>query len=190
MKIASVELRRIDQALKTGLPLRRIIPLQPRKVIKKAFWGIIVVITGWSVASFVLWHLWLSTAPIEHTRTVWTAWALALLMLLLWRTAYHILYFVSYFYDVDAKNMLIRKGVIAKKEITLPFSKITDVYIDQDILDVVFGLYDLHISSPTEQSGRFAHVDGIDKRGAVQLRALILERINSDENVGKNNPTK
>jgi hypothetical protein len=48
----------------------------------------------------------------------------------------------------------------------------------------------LHISSPTEQSGRFAHVDGIDKRGAVQLRALILERINSDENDGKNNPTK
>lgn len=186
LKIASVELRRVEQALKSGVPLRRIIPLQPRKVIKKAFWGIIVVLFCWAAASLALWHFWLSSAPIEQTRTVWTAWALILLVLLLWRTAYHILYFVSYFYDVEENNILIRKGIIAKKEITLPFSKITDVYIDQDLLDVVFRLYDLHISSPTEQSGRFAHIDGIDRRGAVQLRALILDRINSEEGEGSN----
>lgn len=181
LKIANVELRRIDQALKTGLPLRRIIPIQPRKVIKKAFRGLIVVAIGWAATSFALWHWWLSSAPIEHTRTVWTAWALVLLMLVLWRTSYHILYFFSYFYDVDDRNIIIRKGVMAKKEITLPFSKVTDVYIDQDIPDVFFGLYDVHISSPTEQSGRIAHIDGVDKRGAVRLRALILDRINSED---------
>lgn len=192
VKVAHVELRRVEQALKSGMPLRRIIPLQPRKVIKKAFWGLLVVLFAWAIISFGLWHFWLSTAPIEKTRAVWTSWALVLLVLVLWRTGYHILYFFSYFYDVDDKNMHIRKGVVAKKEITLPFSRITDVYIDQDMLDVIFGLYDVHMSSPTEQSGRFAHIDGIDKRGAVQLRALLLDRINTDtdDTVAGTNSTK
>ena len=185
LKVAHVELRRVEQALKSGMPLRRIIPLQPRKVIKKSFWGLLVVLFAWTIASFAMWHFWLSTESIEKMRTVWTNWALVLLVLILWRTGYHILYFFSYSYDVDEKNIHIKKGVVAKKEITLPFAKITDVYIDQDILDVIFGLYDVHFSSPTEQSGRFAHIDGIDRRGAVQLRALVLDRINTEPEVDK-----
>lgn len=181
LKVANVERKRLELALKSGLPLRRIVPLQPLKILKKSFWGVAVVLSIWIVASFVMWEFWLSSAQPAIVSKVWTAWAIILLVLLLWRTGYHILYYLSYFYDVDDKNVQIRKGVFAKKEITLPFSKITDVYVDQDVLDVLFGLYDLHISSPTEASGRFAHIDGIDKRGAVQLRALLLDRINKDE---------
>ena len=180
LKVAHLELKRVEQALKSGMPLRRIVSLQPRKVLKKAFWGLIIVLFFWTALSFAMWHLWLFDAEIEKTRTVWTAWAFILVMLVLWRTGYHILYFFSYFYDVDDKNIYIRKGIFAKKEITLPFSRITDVYIDQDVMDVLFGLYDVHMSSPTEQSGRFAHIDGVDKRGAVQLRSLLLERINRE----------
>lgn len=178
-KITHVDTRRIEQALDAGMNLRQIIPLQPRKIIKKTFWGLIVVVTGWVCCSVLLWQFVLPSLNAEETRTVWTSWALVLLMLVLWRSGYQMLYFLTYHYTVDSKNISIRKGVLAKKEITLPFSKVTDVYIDQDLLDVVFGLYDLHISTPTEQSGKVAHIDGIDKRGAVQLRNLLLEKINS-----------
>lgn len=92
---------------------------------------------------------------------------------------YEYCYFVRYHYDMDEKNVVIRKGVITTREITLPFSKITDVYVDQDLFDVMLMLYDLHISTPTAESGRFAHIDGLNKRGAVQLRKLILDKINS-----------
>ncbi len=178
-KITHVDSRRIEQALASGSTLRQIIPLQPRKIIKKAFWGLLLVVAGWVAASFFLWRFWLVDLNLEQTRTVWTAWSLLLLMLILWRTAYQIMYFFTYHYSIDNRNFTIRKGILAKHEINLPLSKVTDVYIDQDLLDVVFGLYDLHISSPTEQSGRVAHIDGIDKRGAVQLRNLLLERINA-----------
>lgn len=178
-KVTHVDSKRIEQALASGRALHQIIPLQRRKVIKKAFWGLLVVFIVWAVASFCLWEFWLSGMAVEKMRTVWTAWFAILVMLVLWRTAYQIMYFSTYFYNMDDRNMTIRKGVLAKHEITLPLSKVTDVYIDQDLLDVFFGLYDLHISSPTEQSGRVAHIDGVDKRGAVQLRNLILDRINS-----------
>jgi uncharacterized membrane protein YdbT with pleckstrin-like domain len=180
-KISHVDTRRIEQALSSGSTLRQIIPLQTRKIVKKTFWGLCVVVIGWCLASLLLWKFWLENLPIEQTRVVWTSWALFLVVLILWRTAYQILYFITYKYSVDQSNLSITKGVLAKREITLPFSKITDVYIDQDLLDVVFGLYDLHISSPTEQSGRVAHIDGIDRRGAVQLRTLILEKINAND---------
>ena len=91
---------------------------------------------------------------------------------------YQILYFVTYFYDVDENNFVIRKGVFTKREITLPFSKITDVYVDQDISDVMLGLYDVHISTPTIESGRFAHVDGLNRAGSTKLRKLILDAVN------------
>ena len=50
--------------------------------------------------------------------------------------------------------------------------------MDQDLFDVLFGLYDVHISTPTEQSGLFAHIDGVDKEGSQELRQFILHRMN------------
>ena len=81
---------------------------------------------------------------------------------------------------MDDNNIIIRIGVFAKKEITLPFEKITDVYVDQDLLDVIFGLYDVHISTPTFQSSQYAHIDGVDKEGSQKLRKMILEKINKE----------
>lgn len=89
------------------------------------------------------------------------------------------LYFLTYFYDSDEKNVIIRKGILAKREVTLPFSKITDVYVERDFLDVLLGLYDIHISTPTAESGKMAHIDGVDRRCSQALREYFLEMVNS-----------
>lgn len=86
---------------------------------------------------------------------------------------------------MDDRNVIIRKGIIAKREITLPFSKITDVYVDQDVTDVVLGLYDIHISTPTAESGKFAHIDGLNKKGAMEIKKLVLERVHNYSNLGQ-----
>jgi membrane protein YdbS with pleckstrin-like domain len=91
---------------------------------------------------------------------------------------YQYLYWRTYSYDMDHENIYIRKGVAAKRQTILPFSRITDVYLDQDLLDVVLGLYDLHISTPTVESGKFAHIDGLSWYGAARLRRLLLSKIN------------
>lgn len=81
---------------------------------------------------------------------------------------------------MDDKNLVIRKGIVVKKEITLPFSKITDVYVEQDVGDFLLGLYDVYISTPTAESGKFAHIDGVNKKGSVKLRQMILDSVNRE----------
>ncbi len=186
-KPAPIHERANSEELASLRPLRRTLPLRRRKIIKKSLWGVLGVLAGWGILSYFL-YLWLGQDPAELPERVAANrpalifyWFLILGVLLLWKTAYQILYFVTYFYDMDDKNVIIRKGVLAKREITLPFSKITDVYVDQDLLDVFFALYDVHISTPTEQSGKFAHIDGVNKRSAMKLRGLILERIHLED---------
>jgi uncharacterized membrane protein YdbT with pleckstrin-like domain len=167
-------------------PLRETIPLQPAKVIKKsvgATLGVLVLCGFASVFVYLFAVSELEDVP-EILRALRPyligAWIAFVVALLLWNPVYQYLYYRRYFYDIDEKTITIRKGVIAQKEITLPFSKITDVYVDQDLLDVAFKLRDVHISTPTEQSGAFAHIDGVTREGSVKLRRMILDGIDRE----------
>lgn len=168
----------------TTQSLRELIPLQPRKIIKKCLWGIIGIVMAWSVGSFFIMDIvhrknsMPTTSFWDSGSALWVAWVAFLIALLLWRTGFQILYFLTYYYDLDPNNLVIRKGVISKREINLPFNKITDVYVDQDFMDVMFGLYDVHISTPTVESGIFSHIDGVNKEGAAEIKRIILEKIN------------
>lgn len=165
-------------------PLRSTIPLQKRKILKKTFNSVLKVLIFCGIISLFFWH-WIQGSfgdvpeSVANSKTYYLVlWFLALAMLVFSRMVYQILYFITYHYDVDGENFVIRKGVFTKREITLPFSKITDVYVDQDISDVMLGLYDVHISTPTVESGRFAHVDGLNRAGSTKLRKLILDSLN------------
>lgn len=169
--------------------LRDEIPLSIRKVVKKTFRRIVRTLAFAVVLTicFVFVYDALSDGTSQFARGLAQSqeqalalWCLAMLVWIGWEPIYQYLYFVNYFYDIDEKNLIVRKGVVVKREIILPFSKITDVYVDQDMIDVALGLYDVHISTPTQESGKFAHIDGVTKKGAVKLRQLILERINKD----------
>ena len=158
--------------------LRETIPLETRKIVKKSlpgalFFGVLAVGSWW------VFRL----EPVD----VQPAWLrpylpmgapLLCVLLAIGQFVYQYVYFVRYFYDMDGNNIIIRKGALAQKEITLPFSRITDVYIDQDVLDVMFRIYDFHISTPTEQSGEFAHIDGVNYEGAQRLREMTLNQLN------------
>jgi uncharacterized membrane protein YdbT with pleckstrin-like domain len=86
-------------------------------------------------------------------------------------------YIKSYYYNITDKLIIIRKGVFAQHEITVPFERIQDVYVDQDLFDVMFGLYDVHISTATATSEVRAHIDGLEKKDAEEIRKLILSKI-------------
>ena len=170
--------------------LRETIPLETKKIIKKSISGTIgLLLLAGLLSIFLGFFLFVDIRELKEWPAILVAVrsvlriALPILLVLLfsWNPFYHYLYWKRYFYDIDDKNIIIRKGVIAQKEITLPFSRITDVYVDQDILDVMFGLYDVHISTPTEQSGQFAHIDGINKEGSHKIRQMILDRMNREE---------
>ena len=84
-----------------------------------------------------------------------------------------------YFYDFVKNTLVIRKGVFSSAEISLPIKKLQDVYVDQDVLDRVFGLYDIHVSSATIASGWLAHIDGINKTNADKIKKILIEKIHN-----------
>jgi membrane protein YdbS with pleckstrin-like domain len=86
-------------------------------------------------------------------------------------------YFAVYFYELDNDYIVIKKGPITPREITIPYERIQDVYVDQDLLDRFFGLYDVHLSSATASSGMEAHIDGVEKQAADGLRAILLKTV-------------
>ena len=85
-----------------------------------------------------------------------------------------------YSYDLVGKKLIIKKGVFSRNEITLPINRLQDVYVDQDILDRIFRLYDVHVSSATFISGILSHIDGLNKENSDVVKSLILSGVNKE----------
>jgi membrane protein YdbS with pleckstrin-like domain len=88
-------------------------------------------------------------------------------------------YIRDYFYDADDSFITIRKGVSTPAEIHVQWQKVQDVYVDQDFLDRLLGIYDVHIATATIGSAIGAHIDGVDKGVADCLKQYILTRVQS-----------
>jgi membrane protein YdbS with pleckstrin-like domain len=98
------------------------------------------------------------------------------ILIFLFELWYQPQYFKLYFYNIEADFLVIKKGVITPAQTTLPYEKLQDVYMDQDIFDRLFNLWDVHVSTATTQSGIQAHIDGVSIENAEALRKIILEK--------------
>ena len=85
-------------------------------------------------------------------------------------------YFGKYFYDFTAECIMIRKGAVTQNEIAIPYEHIQDVFINQDFIDKLFGLQDLHFSSVTYSEVE-PHIDGLTKGSAEAMRTFIIDAI-------------
>lgn len=94
---------------------------------------------------------------------------------------YHLYYYLTYFYDLTSDYIIIRKGTYANKEINIPYEHINDIYVDQDALDKILGLHDVHISSATDTSLGFAHIDGVGEAAANGLKNDLMQKIEENQ---------
>ena len=147
-------------------------PLERAKIVKKF------------IASMINWILLLALiGAISHfvlNNSISSIAAFALIIVAAaWEWVNQTKYYESYFYDATNDFLEIRKGWITPREVTLPYEKLQDVYVDQDLLDRLMGLYDVHVSSATIMSGMEAHIDGVNSANAKAIKALLLEKIKS-----------
>ncbi|MCX6789840.1 MAG: PH domain-containing protein [Candidatus Gribaldobacteria bacterium] len=165
-------------------PTREQFPLSARKIWKKAIastsiLGIFIPL----VFLFVVWKAFFSFGKITPENTLNYVWMGIfifvgfLLFLFLCSYLYQRWYFAVYFYDLTEDHIIIRKGPITPKEITIPYERVQDVYVDQDLWDRIFGLYDVHLSSATVSSGMEAHIDGVMKTAADGLKQTLLQKV-------------
>ncbi len=71
------------------------------------------------------------------------------------------------------------------KELSVSFTKIQDVYIDQDLFDRIFGIFDVHLSTATFESGMHAHIDGLDEKNATQMKGMLIDKVKKYSRAGK-----
>src|SRR3989338_8443619 len=96
------------------------------------------------------------------------------ILVIIWQWWYENQYYKTYFYDIQQEFLNIKKGVITPREAIFPYEKLKDVYVDQDILDRIFNLWDVHVSTATAYSGMEAHIDGVSEENGKMLKDLIL----------------
>lgn len=168
---------------KAELPTCKEIPLHPNKVIKKT----IATIVG---AVIALGFLLLVFAAIIISIAEWLGllilFGFILLLVAIFGVAYLYQreYYRTYYYDLKKDLMVIRKGVFAPREINVPYERVQNVFVDRDILDTVFGLYDVHLETAAIGSGINAHIDGVDEANATKLKEMILGKIKKGRGSG------
>ncbi len=90
-------------------------------------------------------------------------------------------YIERYYYDCSESIITIKKKVFTPTEIHVQYQKIQDVYVDQDLLDRIMGIYDVHIASATYSSGIEAHIDGVEKDVADRIKNYFLAKMQNKE---------
>lgn len=157
-------------------PTKEQFPLSHKKVIKKTIGASIVWMTliGIMYIGCLITFAIYSLGPIVLLFTTFVAGLVTIIIVTL-NYLYQKWYFDTYYYDLQQDYIVIRKDPITPREITIPYERIQDVYVDQDLFDRLFGLFDVHLSSATISSGMEAHIDGLEKPTADGLRAALLQ---------------
>jgi membrane protein YdbS with pleckstrin-like domain len=92
---------------------------------------------------------------------------------------YERLYRACYRYGIEANHLILSKGIILKQRGQFPLSRITDVYLDRTLGDLFFGLYNLHLSTPTSHSEKFARIDGLKLKTALAFQKYLTTCLES-----------
>lgn len=157
-------------------------PLSTKKVLKKTIAGTlglaIALLFLYFAAVFPLLLVFDKNSKGGGSAILFTLGVFILIFVIFAITYYYQKwYYATYFYELTSDYIQIKKGPITPKEVTIPYERIQDVYVDQDLLDRVFGIYDVHLSSATFSSGVAAHIDGVEKEAADGLRNILLQTI-------------
>ncbi len=157
-------------------------PLSSRKFWKKLLPKLSSFFLLPILAGLVLFVFALSPQPGQQIVTISSSSILGICLILylvqvLPYAWYLKVYIKRYYYDANDSYVTIKKGVFAPTEIHVQYSKIQDVYVDQDILDRIMGLYDVHLATATVTSGIEAHIDGVDATAAAGLKQFLLQKL-------------
>ncbi|MBP9866808.1 MAG: PH domain-containing protein [Candidatus Pacebacteria bacterium] len=162
-------------------------PLNPRKFWKKFLEEAVSISLLSAFLSLIIFVVYiLSNTQLNSSESLVTVgisiYLTMFISLMIFEAIYIKAYIKYYFYDTDSDFITIKKGIFSPTEIHVQYQKIQDVYVDQDIIDRVIGLYDVHIASATANSGIEAHIDGVDAETAERLKNTFLQKIKERSN--------
>lgn len=172
-------------------PTRDAFPLSTNKILKKTFVSSLACFILLGIAAGILISVTQLGEGIPSVSVLAiVGWFIVILGFIVFLTyLYQRWYFAVYYYDLGENYIVIKKGPITPHEITIPYERVQDVYVDQDIWDRIFGIYDVHLSSATASSGMEAHIDGVGRAAADGLRENLLSTVHQKLNKKHVQPT-
>lgn len=118
-----------------------------------------------------------SASGLGNTKSFLAIFLTVIVLDLIATSIYHYLYYKLYYYNFTDEGAEIRKGVVSRQTGHVQYDRIQNIYIDQDFLDRIFGLYDIHYETAGEKSAFYSHVDGLNKENAEKLVAFLSKRV-------------
>jgi len=166
------------------IDLRRQYPMSHRWPVKQSA-GLLAVLVASIVISTAIDHYFVMDMDND-----WNRRAIQLMMasmmglsFLLWFARAMLLEveLMHYDYRIQGGYLYISKGIFLKQKGSFPLSRITDIYLERGIGDFLFGLYNLHVSTPTASSGEFAYILGMREKNAFALQKRLTELVQENE---------
>jgi len=148
-------------------------PLEKRRILKKTIASTLKC-SAVLVIILIIDIILQKKFNLNYTQ-MWYYWA-ALGAIFIIKFLYNILAYNRFYYDMQERYIVLREGVVARKERTLPYNRIHDLYVDQDILDRIFRLWDLHMTTIEPRSKKI-HIDGLNGKNARFIRDTLLKKI-------------
>lgn len=144
------------------------LPLSNLKIIKKTIVSSLPI----SIIFFFMGLVFLISGKGSYALVSFSSGILVFVITII----YQYFYYKLYFYDFSESKAEIRKGVISRATGFVRYERLQNIYLDQDILDRIFGLYDVHYETAGETSGFYSHVDGLNKENADKLVKFLNEK--------------
>lgn len=83
--------------------------------------------------------------------------------------------YFRYFFHLEADQLVIQKGVFNRSLTKLPFERIQNLYIEQNVLHRLLGVVSLRVDS-AGSSGHEVTIDALERKDAEAMRAYVLEQ--------------
>ena len=83
--------------------------------------------------------------------------------------------YFRYYFHLEQDQLVIKKGVFNQSLTKLPFERIQNLYIEQNVLHRLLGVVSLRVDS-AGSSGHEVTIDALEREDAEAMRAFVLER--------------
>ena len=149
--------------------LRAKFPLIKKSVYNRAIkstFTIVIIVSLISTIAFLL---------VKNFGTILTLAFIIVFVFFAIILVYQHFFFKSYSYSDNNELLMLRRGVFFQKTLLIPYSKIQNIFVDKDMFDAMFGLWDVHVSSAGTTQMQL-HIDGVNTETASRLRNYFLMR--------------
>jgi len=166
------------------------LPLSPKKVTKKSLPSVLAFLILGAVSigfGILMKNVVEMEDTVQFSNYFIFGGILLALVCSLGVILYQYLYYKLYYYEFEETMAEIRKGVVSQATGHVYYKRIQNVYVDQDVLDRIFGIYDVHYETAGETSGFYSHVDGLTKENKDKLISFLNKQVmasNSDGSRG------